>query len=69
MISENDLLTLNSEGELTFTNVNYPLRRRFAIEIGDVLAPARREVVIEGEDVQLEAVGPWAEAAAAYLAN
>ena len=44
--------------------------RRFAIEIGDVLAPARREVVIEGEDVQLEAVGPWAEAAAAaYLAK
>lgn len=43
--------------------------RRFNIEIGDVLVPARREVVIEGKERLLEAAGSWAEAAAAHLSG
>ena len=41
--------------------------RRAWIEIGDVAAPARRELAIEGEDRLLEAAGTWAEAAVEYL--
>lgn len=43
--------------------------RRAWIEIGDVAAPARRELAIEGEDRLLEAAGTWAEAAVEYLAK
>ena len=44
-------------------------KRRFSIEIGDVLVPARREVVVEGNERLLEAAGPWADVAAAYLSG
>ena len=35
--------------------------RRAFVEIGDVVNPARRQVVIAGEERLLEAAGPWAD--------
>ena len=35
--------------------------RRAFVEIGDVVNPVRRQVVIAGEERLLEAAGPWAD--------